>query len=164
MGEGGERSEPGEGFAPPTAMNNNQSTSTTPPKNHHGKTHPFMDPELLAFARQLRREHTDAEKLMWGLLRNRHLGKPKFRRQHPLGTYVLDFYCHDARLAIELDGGQHNTDAGRRHDERRSEFLAEQGIQVLRYWNHEVLEETDSVLEAIFNALINRRGEKKPSP
>jgi very-short-patch-repair endonuclease len=115
-----------------------------------------LDPELLAFARKLRQEHSDAERLMWAVLRDRRLGGFKFRRQHPVGCYVLDFYCHQAKLAVELDGGQHNTPEARAHDEDRSAFLAEQGIAVARFWNHELLEETDAVLEAIYRALMAR--------
>ncbi len=118
-----------------------------------------LDPALLGLARRLRQEHSDAEQLMWALVRNRRLGGFKFRRQHPVDPYVLDFYCEEAKLAVELDGGQHNTEDGRRHDERRTEFLARQGIRVVRFWNHEALAETKAVLEAIAQAL-----EAHPSP
>jgi very-short-patch-repair endonuclease len=116
-----------------------------------------LDPELLAFARRLRQEHSDPERLMWALLRDRRLGGAKFRRQHPVGCYVLDFYCHRAKLAVELDGGQHNTPEARAHDENRSAFLAKQGIAVVRFWNHEVLEESETVLEAFYRAVMGRR-------
>ena len=114
---------------------------------------PPLDPDLLAFARDLRQKHSDAEHFMWALLRSRRFCGMKFRRQHPVTPYVLDFYCDAAKLAIELDGGQHNTDAARRHDSRRTEFLKTQGIAILRFWNHEVFQDTDDVLEAIHNAL-----------
>ena len=77
----------------------------------------------------------------------------KFRRQQPIAAYILDFYCDAAKLAIELDGGQHNTDAARRHDTIRTQFLSGRGVRVLRFWNHEVLEDLDAVLEAIHIAL-----------
>jgi very-short-patch-repair endonuclease len=115
-----------------------------------------LDPELLAFARKLRHQHSDAERLMWALLRDRRLAGAKFRRQHPVGSYVLDFYCHQAKLAVELDGGQHNTTGARKYDENRSSFLAKQGITVMRFWNHEVLQETEAVLHAIYNRLPTR--------
>ena len=116
-------------------------------KHHHIRS------EHIAFARQLRATQTDPEGLLWSLLRDRRLADAKFRRQHPLGPYVLDFYCHEKRLAIELDGGQHNEEAGKAHDSRRDGYLAEQGIRVLRVWNNQVRAETESVQEAIWQAL-----------
>ncbi|MGC4007639.1 MAG: DUF559 domain-containing protein [Pseudomonas sp.] len=98
------------------------------------------------FARQLRRQQTDAERTFWGALRDRRFLGLKFRRQVPCGVYVLDFYCHDLKLAVELDGGQHLQSA---HDCERDAWLAGRGIRVLRYWNHDVLVRMDSVLEAL---------------
>ena len=120
--------------------------------------------DLRDFARELRRRTTDAETLLWRLLRNRLMAGAKFRRQHPLPPYVLDFYCHDAGLAVELDGGQHNEAAGRRHDARRDAFLAQKGIRVLRFWNHEVLNQTEAVLEAIYAAMEQASSRVGPSP
>lgn len=120
--------------------------------------------DLRDFARELRRRTTDAEALLWRLLRNRLMAGAKFRRQHPLPPYVLDFYCHDAGLAVELDGGQHNEAAGRRHDARRDAFLAQKGIRVLRFWNHEVLNQTEAVLEAIYAAIEQAPSRVEPSP
>ena len=120
--------------------------------------------DLRDFARELRRRTTDAETLLWRLLRNRLMAGAKFRRQHPLPPYVLDFYCHDAGLAVELDGGQHNEAAGRRHDARRDAFLAQKGIRVLRFWNHEVLNQTEAVLEAIYAAMDQAPSRVEPSP
>jgi very-short-patch-repair endonuclease len=77
----------------------------------------------------------------------------KFRRQQPIARCILDFYCDQAKLAIELDGGQHNTESARRHDSERTAFLGERDITVLRFWNNGVLQETEGVLEAIHNAL-----------
>jgi very-short-patch-repair endonuclease len=98
-----------------------------------------LDPEFLDFARKLRKSQTDAEKLLWGILRNRQLLGLKFRRQQPVGSYVLDFYCHDHKLCIELDGGQHYHDTGQQHDEKREAFLRSQSICVLRFSNLDVL-------------------------
>ena len=117
---------------------------------------PPLDPELLKFARKLRREIPDAEQVMWAILRNRRFCGYKFRRQHPVKPYVLDFYCHQVKLAIELDGGQHTEDAARCYDGRRTTFLEKQGIKVLRFWNHEVLEDIEAVLEATHNSLTAR--------
>ncbi|MDP2784932.1 MAG: DUF559 domain-containing protein [Sulfurimicrobium sp.] len=117
-------------------------------ERHHVKLP--LPPEHLEFTRTLRTQQTDAENLIWSLLRNRRLGDAKFRRQHPLSPYVLDFYCHEARLAIELDGGQHLENEG---DIQRDAWLKQHGIRVLRYWNNDVLAQTESVLEDIWRAL-----------
>jgi len=98
------------------------------------------------FARRLRCAPTDAERVLWYRLRNRALIGAKFRRQHPIGPYVVDFVCVEARLVVELDGGQH---AGCADDARRSALLRSLGYRVLRFWNHEVFEEREAVLEAI---------------
>ena len=84
-----------------------------------------LDPRLLAFARELRRQQTDAEAVMWSLLRDRRLAGCKFRRQYPLGPYVLDFYCQEARLAIELDGGAANEPGRAAIDELRTACMDE---------------------------------------
>lgn len=114
-------------------------------------------------ARLLRKKATDAERILWRHLRNRNFAGYKFRRQHPLDPYILDFYCPSAKLAIELDGGGHNYRAGQIRDRARSEFIGRQGIAVLRFWNHQVRQEPDSVLQAIWFALEKRCG-NNPSP
>jgi very-short-patch-repair endonuclease len=108
---------------------------------------------MLARVRELRKNATDAEALLWEVLRDRQLDGYKFRRQHPLGGYILDFYCHDSRLAIEIDGSVHRETEQGQHDAQRSEFLNEQGITVVRFWNHEVIQETSSVLQKILRQL-----------
>jgi methionine--tRNA ligase beta chain len=117
---------------------------------------------MLQVARKLRQEQTDAEQLLWTLLRDRNLGHAKFRRQHPITVsghkYVLDFYSHECKLAIELDGAQHRDRT--REDEARTAVLSTQGVKVIRFWNNDVLQQTASVLEAIWNAVM----EKLPSP
>ncbi len=104
-------------------------------------------------ARSLRRESTQAELRLWRLLRHRRLHGFKFRRQHPIPPFVLDFYCYEARLAIEVDGGQHNEPESQRQDTARSDYLARKGITVLRFWNHEVLQQERTVLEKVEEAL-----------
>ena len=106
---------------------------------------------LIDFARKLRQDATDPEALMWACLRNRRMNKRKFRRQHPVEPYVLDFYCADLKLSIELDGGQHNTVEGKRHDKARESFLRSQGIETLRFTNDEMIRHTDSVMNLIWN-------------
>src|SRR5690606_2491925 len=107
---------------------------------------------LLEFARSLRRQQTDAETRLWRLLRDRRIQGMKFRRQHPIPPYVVDFYCHDARLIIEVDGGQHAGDYLR--DQARTAFLEAKGFRVIRFWNNQVLTETEAVLGEIWRALI----------
>ncbi|MBB3102061.1 endonuclease domain-containing protein [Azomonas macrocytogenes] len=104
------------------------------------------------FARHLRHNLTDCEQILWHHLRNRRLAGRKFRRQHPCPPYVLDFYCPELKLAIELDGGQHYTRAGQRHDTHRDAALQKAAIRVLRFGNHEVLNNLEAVLETIFQA------------
>ena len=105
----------------------------------------------LAFARELRQQQTDAEQLIWGLLRNRRLKNAKFRRQHPSGAYILDFYCAEHGLVIELDGSQHAEQ--QRYDAKRDQWLSSQGLRVLRFWNNQVLQDTEAVLTVIWNML-----------
>ena len=119
---------------------------------------PILDPHLVALARKLRMEQTNAEQLLWRLLRNRQFGGLKFRRQYPMAPYVLDFYCHEARLAIEVDGGQHNEPDTERRDTERTAYLHRQGISVIRFWNQEVLQETEAVLERLHDALTPAPG------
>ncbi|MDD5390362.1 MAG: HsdR family type I site-specific deoxyribonuclease [Gallionellaceae bacterium] len=130
----------------------------SPPGEGSGvrERHDPLPDDLKAFARQLRQGQTDAEQLIWRLLRDRRLRGMKFRRQHPVAPFVLDFYCHEARLAVELDGGQHVERTAR--DDERTAFLSRQGIRVLRFWNNDVLQNTEAVLEAVWRAL-----EKLPS-
>ena len=110
--------------------------------------------ELLTFAKNLRRDQTDAEALMWHLLRDHRFCGYKFRRQYPLAGYILDFYCHPAKLAIELDGGGHNSDEQQFYDRERTKVLEGAGILVIRFWNHEVLKDLENVLEVIYTELL----------
>ncbi|HXP74044.1 MAG TPA: endonuclease domain-containing protein [Stellaceae bacterium] len=105
-------------------------------------------------ARALRVTMTDAERRLWACLRGRRLVDYKFRRQHPLGRYIVDFVCIEHRLVIEADGGQHNENAA---DERRTAWLEQQGRQVLRFWNNEVLTNSEGVQEMILEVLRERR-------
>jgi very-short-patch-repair endonuclease len=102
-------------------------------------------------ARTLRRRSTRAEAKLWARLRNRALAGRKFRRQYALGRYVADLVCLEARLIIEIDGGQHALPAPA--DQRRTEWLARQGYLVIRFWNHEVVSNPKGVLEVIGEAL-----------
>lgn len=117
--------------------------------------------ELKARARALRGNQTDAERMLWEMLRREQMGV-KFRRQHPALPYVLDFYCVERKLAIEVDGGQHSEQAGRDHDARRTEYLREQGIRVLRFWNNEVFDNPEGVWGMIAEVL--QEPPPQPSP
>ena len=119
--------------------------------------------QLLEYARSLRSSQTDAENLLWMLLRSRRLAGFKFRRQHPVGKYILDFYCHEVKLAVELDGSGHNDDKQACYDNERSINLMDSGFMVLRFWNDEVLKNTCVVLEVIYAAMVERQA-KAPSP
>jgi very-short-patch-repair endonuclease len=108
-------------------------------------------------AKRLRRNQTDAERMLWFRLRDRRLAGRKFRRQFPIDRFVVDFFCADAHLIIELDGGQH---AGRTEfDAQRTKVLEAMGYLVLRYWNNEVMRNIDGVVEDIAAALERHRPE-----
>jgi very-short-patch-repair endonuclease len=117
----------------------------------HGQTNKAIIKNKLQ--RNLRKNMTDAESKLWQALRGRQLLGYKFRRQHPFDYYILDFVCLDAKLIIEVDGGQHsdNTD----YDEQRTIRLQKAGFRVLRFWNNEVLNELESVTEVIWRELQN---------
>ncbi len=108
--------------------------------------------EPLARARQLRRSSTEAEKLLWSRLRDRRLEGFKFRRQVWVGSFVADFLCREAKLVVEVDGAQHAEQAS--YDSARSEALANAGFSVIRFWNNEVENDIDAVLEAIRAELV----------
>jgi very-short-patch-repair endonuclease len=124
---------------------------------------PRVDDTLLNHARRMRREQTDAERQMWSLRRGRRLGGFKFRRQHPIGGYIIDFYCDAAGLGVELDGGQHGEEEQMKHDAKRAAYLATRGIRIIRFWDDDVLKHTDVVAEAIYTALTERT-DNPPSP
>jgi very-short-patch-repair endonuclease len=107
-----------------------------------------------SIARTLRQNSTDAERWLWSRLRKRQLEGYRFRRQAPLGSYVVDFACLAARLVVEVDGGQHSWRT--EQDAARTSWLQANGFQVLRFWNNEVLTSTDGVLETIRQALRDR--------
>ncbi|RKG46323.1 MULTISPECIES: endonuclease domain-containing protein [Acinetobacter] len=110
--------------------------------------------QLLEFSRQLRSDSTDAENLMWQLLRAKRFMNLKFRRQHVIKLYIVDFYCHEIGLVIELDGSQHGTNDAIEYDAERTKFLEALGLTVVRYWNYDVLGRTDVVLEDLWNLCL----------
>ena len=104
------------------------------------------DPLLKQRRRELRRNQTEAEKTFWMHVRNRQFYGIKFFRQYSTGPYILDFYCPELKLAIEFDGGQHTQADKQEYDAVRSAYLKAQGINVMRFWNHEVLNDAESIL------------------
>jgi len=121
-----------------------------------GNHKPPVADDLREHARELRRHATEAERRLWKYLRGRRLAGSRWRRQHPVGSYILDFYCHEARLAVELDGGGHDYEEQRTEDRARTETLTSQGIAVLRFWNTDVLQNPEGVVQRITEALASR--------
>ena len=111
---------------------------------------------------ELRTNSTDAEHIIWAELRAHRLNGASFRRQTPIGPFIADFVCHEAKLIVELDGGQHFEPEQMRYDEKRSAFLAGKGYRVLRFNNHEVMTNREGVLETIAQAL--KHAPSQPSP
>ncbi|MBK1885456.1 endonuclease domain-containing protein [Marinobacter sp. DY40_1A1] len=107
------------------------------------------------FAKHLRQNMTDAEKLLWFHLRAYRLNGKRFRRQQPLGPYIVDFVHFGSRVIVEADGGQHNDSES---DKERDAWLRSQGFKVLRFWNHEILTQVDVVLSVIYDELERREG------
>ncbi|MEG0131757.1 MAG: endonuclease domain-containing protein [Acinetobacter sp.] len=120
-----------------------------------------LDPQLLEFAKTMRSNATDAENLMWQLLRAKHFMNLKFRRQHVIAPYIVDFYCHEIGLVIELDGSQHGTVDAIGYDAERTKFLEALDLKVVRYWNHDVLGNIEAVLVDLWNTCSDI---KKTSP
>lgn len=102
-------------------------------------------------ARELRKKPTHAERFLWQYLRNSQMCGCKFRRQEVLGSYIADFVCFEPKLVIELDGGQHVEQSA--YDAKRTEYMESLGYKVIRFWNDEVVNQTDSVLETIYQYL-----------
>ncbi len=113
-------------------------------------------------ARELMKNPTEAERMLWNHLRLRQFGGHKFRRQQPLGPYIVDFVCLEKKLIVEVDGGQHSEQVA--YDKERSAWLEAQGFRVLRFWNHEVLKEIEVVKEVIAEALDCRSNTLHLSP
>jgi len=117
-----------------------------------------MTTKLTKFARELREHSTDAERLFWSRVRAHRLLGHKFKRQQPIGSYIMDFVCVEARLVVELDGGQH---AASKRDQIRDAQLTEKGHRVLRFWNNDVLMNIDGVVETVVK---NLGPSPQPSP
>ncbi len=111
-----------------------------------------MTVDYLVFRRELRKNQTEAEKILWNFLRSRQLEGLKFRRQEQIGGYIVDFVCYNRKLIIELDGSQHlNSD----EDQTRDQWLKSQGFTVLRFWNNDVMKNLEGVLLVIRDQCVN---------
>jgi len=106
---------------------------------------------MLRYARDLRKNQTEPERLLWSRLRRGQVDGFKFRRQHSVGPYICDFACVEAGVIVELDGSQHVEQSS--YDARRDSFLRSKGFRVLRFWNGDVLGQTEIVLETVYEAL-----------
>ena len=112
-------------------------------------------------ARKLRKNMTDTEQYVWSRIRHKQLGGFRFRRQHPIGSFIGDFICLEQRLILELDGGQH--DDRKDYDELRTRYLNECGYRVVRYWNHQIFEDWDWIAEDLFR-LLSEGATPHPNP
>lgn len=135
----------------PPLRGSRQAKGTSPQASRWGEIQRQYTRQTLQRAQTLRETRTDAEGLFWHYLRDKQLDGYKFRRQQPIGPYIVDFACMPHKLLIELDGGQH----AERHtyDQKRDAFLREKGYKILRFWNNEVFENCFGVLENIYDAL-----------
>jgi len=118
-------------------------------KRYLANLHQGATPFLHKNANELRQKQTEAEQTLWALLRNRQLKGKKFRRQHAIKKYVADFYCHESKLVIELDGYFHTEAEAKEYDTIRTASLNELGITVIRFWNYDVINNPQHVLQKI---------------
>ncbi|MDX1950099.1 MAG: class I tRNA ligase family protein [Rickettsiales bacterium] len=141
-------------------LENFESSETPPPVyggrqggGQFGGTHSSRNLEAIEKAKELRKNQTDVEKKLWNALRKDQLEGYSFRRQHPVGDYITDFACIEKKLIVELDGGQHNEDSAIEYDNKRTAFLEQAGFRVLRFWNFEVNENLEGIIETILSYL-----------
>ncbi len=124
------------------------------PRNNRRQTHRLASRKMIESARELRRNPTRAEALLWSRVRRKALGGFRFRRQHPVGPYIVDFFCNEANLVVELDGEIHFDPPIRHRDLSRARDLEAHGLKVLRLGNRQVIEDTAGALEIIRRTLI----------
>jgi very-short-patch-repair endonuclease len=113
-------------------------------------------------ARQLRKDMTDSERVLWSRLRGKQLSGVQFYRQKPVGEYIVDFFAPRTKLVVEVEGSQHMQGEQAEKDEQRDEYLATVGLKVLRFNGREVLEETDAVVEVIYRTMAERLTKEIP--
>ena len=105
-------------------------------------------------ARSLRKNMTKQERILWHFLRKKSINGLKFRRQYPIGSYIVDFICNEKKLIIEIDGGQHNEDKNLIYDQERTKYLETKGYKVIRFWNHDIENNIEGVYREILKYLI----------
>lgn len=110
----------------------------------------------ISFARKLRNNLTDTEKVLWYYIKSRQVQNLKFRRQAPIGPYIVDFVCYSIKLIIELDGSQHRDKENMVRDQKRDDWLRKQGFKILRFWDNEILENINGVMEEILTYCPNQ--------
>jgi very-short-patch-repair endonuclease len=133
-------------------MSNKKTSELT--DKYLAKLHQGTNATTQENARELRHRTTAAEQKLWSLLRNGQLKGKKFRRQHAIANYVVDFYCNECKLAIELDGNFHTSKEAKKYDKARTALLNELEITVLRFWNEEVIKASENVLKKISDYLL----------
>ena len=133
-------------------MSNKKTSDLT--DRYLAKLHQGTKATTQEYARELRHRTTAAEQKLWSLLRNGQLKGKKFRRQHAIANYVVDFYCNECKLAIELDGNFHTSKEAKEYDKARTALLNELEITVLRFWNEEVIKASENVLKKISDYLL----------
>ena len=116
----------------------------------------MRDPKPIIFARNLRRNESDAERKLWSKLRSRQFENLKFRRQHPIGKYIVDFVSIEKKIVIEVDGGHHNEQHNVENDKQRTDWLESEGFCVIRFWNSDVLLNIDGVIVKILEDINTR--------
>ena len=119
------------------------------PESYNDNLHKEAIGKLYQYGRELRQESTEAEKLLWAELRNKKLNGLKFRRQHPIDKFVADFYCHEKKIVIELDGSIHDEKINKEYDEARTAMLAGLNVIVLRFKNEDITNNLKEVLKKI---------------
>jgi very-short-patch-repair endonuclease len=125
-------------------------------ETYNDNLHNNANPKLYEYGRALRQEKTQAEEFLWERIRNKKLSGLKFRRQHPLLNYIADFYCHEKKLVIEVDGAVHAKEANAEYDKGRTSELTELGVTVIRFWNDEVMIDIEKVLARIKEVAQNK--------
>jgi very-short-patch-repair endonuclease len=126
-------------------------------ESYNDNLHKKSSSVLYEYAKQMRRNSTKAEEKLWQRLRSRQVTGLKFRRQHPIDKFIVDFYCHEINLAVELDGDIHNESEQRDLDSGRTETLKEFGINVIRFQNEEVLYNIENVISKLTEEILSLR-------
>ncbi|MBS5861327.1 primosomal protein N' [bacterium] len=134
--------------------NSSEISTCVAPERSECKARHFYTEKSLEYSKELRKNMTDVENILWYYLCNKQLGGYKFRRQEAIDNYIADFVCYERKLIIELDGGQHNEQKNIQKDKNRQKYLEDKGFTVLRFWNNDVIENIESVLNKIYETIL----------